>query len=187
MKDLNKSLEELLYSLKKNDLEIMSNMNPGYSGNLENNEFNDGVLVNYESLNIADISDKLQVDMMNFQSYFNLKYNDEDELLKLQKERDLLMKTEGRNEFLKKQINGLTLSTEYPANYFNQNMDPNNEYPSYPQNNNYPHYSEREQNEYYNFVGIDLRNKSEPTQGKFCGFLPFVSLVYPTCYFSNSS
>jgi hypothetical protein len=33
--------------------------------------------------------------MMNFQSYFNLKYNDEDELIKIQKDRDLLMKTEG--------------------------------------------------------------------------------------------
>jgi hypothetical protein len=91
MQELNKSLEELLYSLKKNDLEIMSNIN---LGNENKNEKND-VLVNYENLNIADISDKLQVDMMNFQSYFNLKYNDEDELIKTQKERDVLMKTEG--------------------------------------------------------------------------------------------
>jgi hypothetical protein len=158
-------------------------MNPGYSGNLENIEINNGVLVNYESLNIADISDKLQVDMMNFQSYFNLKYNDEDELIKAQKERDLLMKTEGRNEFLKKQINGLILSSEYPANYFNQNTDPNNQYPRvypYPQNNNYPLYSEREHNGYHNFVGDDLRNKSERPQGKFCDFLPsyFFGLSY---------
>jgi hypothetical protein len=78
----------------------------------------------------------------------------------------------GRNEFLKKQINGLILSSEYPVDYFNQNMDPNNGYPPVnPRNNSHPTYLQREQSEYQNFVGDDKRDEPGRVQGTFCVFM----------------
>jgi hypothetical protein len=47
----------------------------------------------------------------------------------------------------------------------------NNGYPRvYPRNYNHPSYSEREQNEYRNFVGDDMRNEPGCIQGTFYVF-----------------
>ena len=127
IKDLDNSLETLLKSLNDNDKCVMENMR-------KKNHENAQISVNngFENMNtISQITVKLQSDMMEFEAKYRARHNDEENLLKKQNERDIIMKAEGRNELLKKQFNKIKYSYRYGYdndNYQNENIDNDRNY-----------------------------------------------------------
>lgn len=125
--EINASLEELLKSLNDGDKLIK----------IDDKNINQNIIENEnknENQSILQITKKLEYDMTDFQSYFNAKYSEEDDIIKKQKERDILMKAEGRNEILKKQLNRINFSENYSKSFlgeyndFNQNNENRRKY-----------------------------------------------------------
>ena len=114
IKEINSSLEELLKSL--NDGDKVYQLNKKDENKNEN-----------ENHTISQITKKLENDMIDFNSYYNTKYTDEENIIKKQKERDIIMKAEGRNEILKKQLSQFTFPEEYSRKEYSRSfLDENN-------------------------------------------------------------
>ena len=86
----------------------------------------------FENLNsISQITVKLQSDMMEFEAQYRARHSDEEDVIKKQNERDIIMKAEGRNELLKKQLNQIKYSHGYHHNnmeYQNENIENDRNY-----------------------------------------------------------
>ena len=86
----------------------------------------------FENLNsISRITVKLQSDMMEFEAQYRARHGEEEEMIKKQNERDIIMKAEGRNELLKKQFNQIKYSQGYHNNLKNQNENIENDSRNY--------------------------------------------------------
>ena len=109
IKEINASLEELLKSLNDGD--------QVYQLNKEDENKNEN-----ENHTISQITKKLENDMVDFNSYYNTKYTDEENIIKKQKERDIIMKAEGRNEILKKQLSQFTFPEEYSRKEYSRSF-----------------------------------------------------------------
>lgn len=137
LNELNSSLENLIISLKKNDEKTMEeikkkNKNDGYSLYFGENDNGDYGI-------ISQIKNKLHVDMIDFESHFKSKHADEDELIKKQKERDVVMKAEGRNDLLRKQLNQMQYQhLVHPTFLDGENCNNDNNRNNITFNKNYP-------------------------------------------------